>query len=652
MDAGGVPLPQDEDDTIMPDALDDVHIAIPSTSPRHETYARDTRDDDMQDHRRFILPSSSFARSTTTRRRSHPRPVTREMLEEEYGRRTRLALEGEPPDRLAEFRPSHAHSTLFENRNEQLSQALSAPQLNSGPAQHETQARVPAFAPQSSRTYQPTEAEIEAAQVVMAIDAQSHELDEDALAVDDPRRNYDFADFMDTWRLHSLCNKRLPSFELGLQSSLRLGRRPDQITRANVNTSSVDMQGIRWQLIGPSRRQATTARAMLHPSGLGATFLPSKQQTTHNAFVGDHERHYQFRATVSRHKANFSHYQLRNVLAASNRNDVFYATGNHVMRASMACPTMKETAMDLSKPGTSASSFRVTCLSTSSKQVFSEYRSDDVLLAGGFCGEYAVLNLDADQRHSEGFVTHAYNGLVTHIHNYHDRKSGNLRAAFCSNDRKVRLMDVSTLRFTDEFSYDNAINCSATAPDGRLRVLVGDTSDTLITDAERGAPIITLKEHNDHGFACAWSKDGRHVATGAQDGSILVWDSRKWSKPLRSLDSVMSCARSLNFTHTGELIVAENDDVVRVYDAGRFDAWQELRFFGSIAGVALVDGGAELAIANADKTVGGLMTFERSSRGVGCGSYGRKVAKAGPNGANSRRGKSLKDDEYVGELLI
>ncbi|KAF7198396.1 putative WD repeat-containing protein C2A9.03 [Pseudocercospora fuligena] len=486
----------------------------------------------------------------------------------------------------------------------------------------------------------------------MAIDAQSHELDEDALAVDDPRRSYDVADFMDTWRLHSICNKRLPPFEPGLQPSLRLGRRPDHITRGNVNNLSVDMQGIRWQLIGPSRSQATIARAMLHPSGLGADCLRSKQQTKHNAFVRDHERHHQFRATISQHKAKFSHYQLRNVLTANNRNDVFYATGDHVTRASMACPTMIETTMDLSKPGNSATSFRVTCLSASSKQAFSEYRTDDVLLAGGFCGEYAVLNLDADQRHSEGFVTHAYNGLVTHIHSYRDRRSGNLRAAFCSNDRKVRLMDVSTLKFTDEFSYDNAINCSATAPDGRLRVLAGDTSDTLITDAERGAPIVTLKEHKDHGFACAWSTDGRHVATGAQDGSVLVWDSRKWSKPLRSLDTVMSCARSLNFTDTGELVVAENDDVVRVYDAGRFDAWQELRFFGSIAGVALLDGGAELVIANADKTVGGLMTFERSSRGVGSGSYGRKVAKAGPNGAKSRRGKSLREAEYVGELLI
>ncbi|SMQ51020.1 unnamed protein product [Zymoseptoria tritici ST99CH_3D7] len=332
---------------------------------------------------------------------------------------------------------------------------------------------------------------------------------------------------------------------------------------------------------------------------------------------GHGETHYKFRSFVSQHKASFSHYQLRSVLAASGRNDVYYANGSKVMRASLACPTHSETAMDLSRPMNCAPGFRITCLSASPRMSFSSYHSDAVLLAGGFEGEFAMLDLSAERNgaHAEGMVTHAYNGLVTHIHNYTDRTSGGLRAAFCSNDSKLRLMDVRRLQFTDTFSYSTAINCSATSADGRLRALVGDSCETIITDAEKGNPLVTLREHTDHGFACVWSQDGRNVATAAQDGKVVVWDTRNWSQPSRVLDTAMSCARSLNFTDNGALVVAENDDVVRIYDGGSFAAWQEIRFFGSIAGVALIDGGAEMVVANVDKTVGGLLSFERNNEG-------------------------------------
>ena len=117
-------------------------------------------------------------------------------------------------------------------------------------------------------------------------------------------------------------------------------------------------------------------------------------------------------------------------------------------------------------------------------------------------------------------------------------------------------MDVSTLNFTSEFGCENAINCSSTSPDGRLRVLVGDSQETLITNAETGQTLVTLREHGDHGFACDWSGDGLHVATAAQAGGILIWDARNWTKPCKSWTSPVSCARSVQFTDTGALVVA------------------------------------------------------------------------------------------------
>lgn len=555
----------------------------------------------------------------------HPRPESRQVREEEDGRRMRFALGA---DGLGDG-PYVETSVASHRRMDMTVEALDvgaltrAASLSSSASTAQHPSRRPSrdvlsLQGATRMSFIPSASDIESArQLIERRNMYDIPMDDDSLAVDDPLRNYDVADFIENWRLHALRDRRLPTFEPGKRPSIRQWQAPEKVTRDEVTSRSLDMQGIPWPLLGPSRKHAESARTMLHPTGPGTASTQLRKRMNEYPAVGDDERHYQFRAFVSKHRAKSNHYQLRNVLAASSRNDIFYSTGSKVMRASLACPTLSETIMDLPRPCQRAGGFRITCLSASPRSSISPYETDTVLFAGGFNGEYAMRNLNGNSNsHTEGEVTSCYNGLVTHIHNYADRRSGLLRAAFCSNDRKLRLMDVRSLRFDDTFSYDYSINCSATSTDGRLRALVGDSCETLITDAEQGNTLLTLREHSDHGFACAWSHDGRNVATGAQDGKVVVWDTRNWSAPVSTLFSSMSCARSLNFSDTGALVVAENDDVVKVYDGGSFASFQEIRFFGSIAGVALMDGGAEMAVANADSTVGGLMSFVRSPEGM------------------------------------
>ncbi|KAI5366525.1 Putative WD40/YVTN repeat-like-containing domain superfamily [Septoria linicola] len=644
-ETGGVLLPPYDDDHMI-----DVNTMDPFTTIHYDQDTqRDSNVDDNTLQNAYVSDTPTSIPTAQHRRRSH----SRDSRNESDSRRTRLALEGEIFDEEPRFdveaATSHGASIA----------AMGPPRHPAIPGTPSTQLDTP---PARSHTNIPSMAQHPPAPGMVSPHSftgispsvYGQEIDEDALAVDDPRRHYDVADFMDIWRLNSIVDKRIPQFEPGVQSSIRLGRPQDQITRAQVAHGVVDMQGIRWQTIGPKRRHALVARSMLHPSS-GIDHQRSKQLYRPPGHVGDPERHYHFRSFIPKHKASFEHYQLRNVLAATDRNNVFYgAAGNKVMRASLACPAVQEAVMDLAKPTNTAAAFRITCLSASSRSIMPGYQRDNVLIAGGFYGEYAIANVDSNQGQvSEGFVTHAYNGLVTHAHSYQDRRSGLLRAAFCSNDNRVRLMDIHNLQFTDCFVYDNAINSSATSADGRLRVLVGDSAETLITDAERGSPLITLNKHTDHGFACAWSQDGRHVATAAQDGCVVVWDARNWKEPLRTLDSTITCARSLNFTDNGALVAAENEDVVTVYDGPSFDTKQEIRFFGSVAGVALLDGGAELAVANTDKTVGGLLTFERQPQGISGSSYRHIVAKPGAQGSfRWRNGRALRETETLPDILV
>ncbi|KAK3081105.1 hypothetical protein LTS18_010169, partial [Coniosporium uncinatum] len=128
----------------------------------------------------------------------------------------------------------------------------------------------------------------------------------------------------------------------------------------------------------------------------------------------------------------------------------------------------------------------------------------------------------------------------------------------------------------------------------------------------------SLTQHTDDAFACAWADDGVHLATGAQDKKVLVWDARNWSTPVAVMESVVGHPRSLKFSPQGGgkrvLLVAEAADFVSVVDARDYEKRQVLDFFGAVAGVDWVGEGVggEFVVGNADEKFGGLMHFERA----------------------------------------
>lgn len=470
--------------------------------------------------------------------------------------------------------------------------------------------------------------------------------EEDALPVDDPLRSYDFAEFLNDWRLRAAeGEKRIPTFRPGSRASddgaPEIGPRPDLVLGHRRRSSRTDIQGIDWRRLGPSREDAIRARREMHPSRNSladydshdegaatprAAFAPSSSTPTPSAAPGPR---YTFRSFDATHRPHIHHFQLRHNLAALDRNHVYYAAADRVVRTSLALPGLAEPAMDFSH---SARGFKVSCLAASPTSPFAdEYTSSSrVLIAGGLGGEYTLLN-PATGSLTEGIVSSGDDALVTHAHLFPARRSGALHAAFCTNDNSLRVLDVATGRFIAHHTYAAAPNCAATSPDGRLRALVGDDADALITAAEEeGGPVLArLTHHAAPGFACAWRPDdGRVLATAAQDGRVAVWDARRWDMPLKVITPVAACPRSVNWTAAGELVVAEHDDVVRVLDPVEFAPREKMEFFGAVAGVAVLGHGREIVVANADRSVGGLVVWERVGDGDGTrargGGYGER----------------------------
>jgi WD40 repeat protein len=251
----------------------------------------------------------------------------------------------------------------------------------------------------------------------------------------------------------------------------------------------------------------------------------------------------------------------------------------------------------------------------------------NLVIAGGFYGEYGMTRLDAPpgSRHIEGLMTHDPNPITNHIQIYLNRHSGLPQAAFASNDNGLRILDCMTNTIAAQHKFDYAINCSAISPDHRLRALVGDTRSVMISNAETGETLQELSGHEDYGFACAWADNGWHVATGNQDKLIKVWDARMWTdhhgagKPLKTIAATMAGARSLKFSPLGSgkrvLVASEAADIISVIDAETYNEKQTLDLYGEICGVDFTPDGSLLFAGINDPLRGGIMEFEKCGFG-------------------------------------
>lgn len=334
------------------------------------------------------------------------------------------------------------------------------------------------------------------------------------------------------------------------------------------------------------------------------------------------ENYFKFRQMSFNHDVHLSHFQLRNLVACASRDHIFYAGVSKVMHYS---PTSRSNrrgitsmAMDLTDP-----IVQPYHAFSNGVQISTLTIGHDILVAGGFCGEYGVVNLKAprDTKQVEGIISDHQNSITNHVQVHLSRSSSLPLVAFSSNDNAVRLLDVNTNKFVAEHKYDHAINCSAISPDQRLRILVGDAQNVMICNADTGKVLQELDGHRDYGFACDWADDGWTVATGNQDMQVKIWDARKWTNSkgaacaVATIAAEMAGVRKLKFSPCGSgkrlLVAAEPADFINIINAETFASKQTLNFFGEIGGVDFTNDGQDLFVGNCDSMRGGIMEFER-----------------------------------------
>ncbi|KAI9030132.1 hypothetical protein CLU79DRAFT_734208 [Phycomyces nitens] len=346
----------------------------------------------------------------------------------------------------------------------------------------------------------------------------------------------------------------------------------------------MDMQAMNWKAFGLDRetfemgrlRTFSNYQSIVPPLVGRIMEEPKEMIKEENFFTFKHGR--------LGERCSVGHFQLRSLLWATSKNDVYYLYDDSVRHWS---PQRSRSRLVTSFP----------------MKVISMICSHDILLVGGARGEYACRRLDSNDNMSYfGTPTQNPNGTTNHL-DIIDLNRGGLTALISGNDETTHFIDLETMETEQIIQFSFPVNHTATSPDKGMLCAVGDSTKTVVADINNGSEIFSIDEHHDFSFSCCWSPDGRTFATGNQDKTTRVYDIRNTSRSLHLLSGKVGAIRSLQYSNDGKYLVAsEHIDYIHVYDANDdYRSSQVINLFGSIAGVSLTPDGQSLFVANSDE---------------------------------------------------
>ncbi|KAG6493489.1 hypothetical protein ZIOFF_048476 [Zingiber officinale] len=332
---------------------------------------------------------------------------------------------------------------------------------------------------------------------------------------------------------------------------------------------------------------------------------------------------------------------LRNLVWATSKHDVYLMSHDAVLHWS-ALNGKEYEVINVSghiapfekHPGSLLEGFSHTQVSTLAVK-------DNMLVAGGFQGELICKFLDREGISFCCRTTYDDNAITNALEIF-ESCSGAVHFMSSNNDSGVRDFDMEKFQLCSHFSFpwpvnwcrfvekgnstqsvvaaaywdfdlDNLFHASI-SPDGKLLVIVGDDPDGMLVDSHTGKTVHTLKGHRDYSFASAWNPDGCTFATGNQDKTCRIWDTRNLSSSVTALRGNLGAIRSVRFTSDGQfLAMAEPADFVHIYEVGTgYNKHQELDFFGEISGMSFSPDTEALFVGVFDRTYGSLLQYSRT----------------------------------------
>ncbi|XP_014501775.1 uncharacterized WD repeat-containing protein C2A9.03 isoform X1 [Vigna radiata var. radiata] len=382
-------------------------------------------------------------------------------------------------------------------------------------------------------------------------------------------------------------------------------------TTASEARNGKDIQGIPWERLNYSRDKYRETRLKQYKN------YESLSRSRHHLHkeclnVQKGKTFYDFFFNTRLVKSTIVHFQLRNLLWATSKHDVYLMQNYSVMHWSAVLRRAKE-VLNVAKPivpSLKRTGFLAQPLSR--VQISTMTVKENLMVAGGFHGELICKNLKKPGVLFCGKITTDDNAITNAVDVYRN-PAGSLRVITANNDSQVRVFEAENFASLGCFNYDWSVNNISVSPDGKSLAVLGDSTECLIADANTGKITGSLKGHLDYSFASAWHPDGRILATGNQDTTCRLWDIRNLSQSMAVLKGRMGAIRALRFTSDGRfLAMAEPADFVHVYDShSGYVEGQEIDLFGEIAGISFSPDTEALFVGIADRTYGSLLEFVR-----------------------------------------
>lgn len=389
------------------------------------------------------------------------------------------------------------------------------------------------------------------------------------------------------------------------------------LSKAKTDTSALearngkDIQGIPWERLNFTRDKYRETRLKQYKNyeSLSRSYEELEKD---GLDVEKGKTFYDFQFNTRLVRSTIVHFQLRNLLWATSKHDVYLMQNYSVMHWSSLIRRGKE-VLNVARPIVPALKHPGSMAQTLSRvQISTMAVKENLIVAGGFQGELICKHLNNP---GVSFCTRltADENAITNTVDIYRNPSGSTRIITANNDAKVRIFDAENFAALNCFSFDWSVNNTSVSPDGKLLAVLGDSADCLIADAQSGKVAGSLKGHLDYSFASAWHPDGWILATGNQDKTCRLWDIRNMSESLAVLKGRMGAIRAVKFTSDGRfLAMAEPADFVHVIDTqSGYAKGQEIDIFGEIAGISFSPDTEALFVGVADRTYGSLLEFKR-----------------------------------------
>lgn len=145
-----------------------------------------------------------------------------------------------------------------------------------------------------------------------------------------------------------------------------------------------------------------------------------------------------------------------------------------------------------------------------------------------------------------------------------------------------------------------ALHALAVSPDGVRYATTGGKSVAIRSTRDK-RPLGELKGHGKNVYSIAYAHDGKTIATGSDDRTVMLWDAAKHSE-IRTLKGHRGRVGALAFTTDGRLLVSAADDgCVNVWEVSTGAMRSECRVHhGVIRAMGIGDDGRVAVVATTD----------------------------------------------------